>query len=326
MQALILAVLVQLALAVSPCYEPVYMKCPVCSICKCAGTTVNCQGRELTQVPQGVPVGTQFLNLEENLIIELGADAFEGLANLRTINVFHNSLVTIDAQSFLPTNKTLEQLFMYDNLIKSFPVGLLAGFSSLRKLRFDKNSLLELPHDAFVDLVSLQELDFSGNLIRHIGFANRKVFQSLSKLERLEMDNIGCGAHWPGDPYSTGFTKEVSDAAGGSWRAGSINPLRNSVDRPCMWHLKSMHFCGVPSSTHILVNGAKFVRRCAPIDCSQEICPMDEEFLDSRKVTAREHPSTFVVACFMTTSAVWCVLAVMAISGSKLKSHEGSIA
>jgi hypothetical protein len=273
-----------------------------------------------------VPVGTQFLNLEENLIVELGANAFEGLFNLRTINVFHNTLLTINAKTFMPANQTLEQLFMYDNQIKVFPSGLLTGFASLRRLRFDKNFVQDLPHDAFEDLVSLQQLDFSSNLVRHQGFANRKMFKSLANLEGLGMDNIPCPAHWPGDPYSTGFSKETSDAAGGSWRAGHITPLRNSVDKPCMWHLKSIHFCGVPSSTHILVNGAKFIRRCAPIDCNQEICPMDEEFLVSRKVEARSHPSTFIIACFMTVSAVWCVLSVMAISGSKLKSHEGSIA
>ena len=145
------------------------------------------------------------------------------------------------------------------------------------------------------------------------------------------MDNIPCPTHWPGATYSTGVSKEVSDASGASWRSshagtGGINPIRNSVNRPCMWHLKSVHFCGVPANTHILVNGAKFLRGCAPISCEVEECPIDEEILSSRKVNPRRHPSSFVIACFMVSGTVLCVLAVMAISGSRLKQKESSIA
>ncbi|XP_038674927.1 trophoblast glycoprotein-like [Scyliorhinus canicula] len=105
--------------------------CPCPSECRCTDKSrlVECRNRNLTRIPQGIPLcvhnllitgnsisilreaafmgnGSGFaslatLSLHGNRIQGIGPSAFEGLSNLRILNLSDNALVSIAADAFL---------------------------------------------------------------------------------------------------------------------------------------------------------------------------------------------------------------------------------
>ena len=315
--------------AEQPCTKQHHVDCDACDICDCVGTAVNCYGKTLTEVPDGIHIGTETLNLENNGITTLRADTFQGLRNLKSINIFDNQLSYIHNDTFQPARSSLEHIWLYNNLINYIPVGLLRGHSRLRRLRLDKNYIEDIPDDLFADTASLTHLDLSSNLMREQiiepdgtveqqGFKQRGIFANCSNIEYLHMDNIYCPTAWPGDDYSTGLDASVSKAAGRSWRYHTGGELQNSVDKPCMWHLDSAHFCGIPPSAKIVVNSARFMRRCPDLSCSDN-CELDDDLMEIRAVFKRPNPSTFIVACVVSIVSVGAIFSTMMLSSSNLK-------
>ena len=95
---------------------------------------VDCSARGLTAVPAGIPNATVELQLQDNLIDELGGNnELRGLAQLRELNLADNRLVRLEAAAF-------------------------AGLGDLRELDLSNNQLVQLPGAIFAGLGQLTTL------------------------------------------------------------------------------------------------------------------------------------------------------------------------
>ena len=144
MRALIFGVLASASLG---------FKCP--SPCSCDGTSVDCGGKGLSEVPAldprtthlemennkvttlragALPRSLVMLGFEKNGLRAVEAGAFKGLAGLKIVYFVHNELVTLPAGVFVD-NPELTILLLHHNKLEQLPA---ATFSALRRLRVCK--------------------------------------------------------------------------------------------------------------------------------------------------------------------------------------------
>ncbi|XP_052261567.1 leucine-rich repeat and transmembrane domain-containing protein 2-like [Dreissena polymorpha] len=76
-KAVMLAVILALCTGISRC------QCP--ATCHCDGTVVRCNGQQLLTIPLSLPDATTTLQLLNNSIASIPADAFQGLTNLEKL-------------------------------------------------------------------------------------------------------------------------------------------------------------------------------------------------------------------------------------------------
>ncbi|ALC43349.1 Pxn [Drosophila busckii] len=162
-----------------------WVRCPLG--CTCLARTVRCLRARLSQVPQ-VPQDTQVLDLRFNHLVELPANAFNGLHQLATLFLNDNELANVQTDAFkglpalrflylnknrlsrLPANSfqrlsNLEALYLEDNDIWQLPVGIFDNLPRLNRLFLHNNKLTTLPLDGFSKLHSLKRLRLDGNPI-----------------------------------------------------------------------------------------------------------------------------------------------------------------
>ncbi|XP_038063799.1 uncharacterized protein LOC119734379 [Patiria miniata] len=65
-----------------------------CDVCECKGPVVICTGRNLTELPKGIPNGTKALELGENFLREIPYDGLLELRSLVRINIANNLIET----------------------------------------------------------------------------------------------------------------------------------------------------------------------------------------------------------------------------------------
>ncbi|KFB47769.1 hypothetical protein ZHAS_00015839 [Anopheles sinensis] len=140
--------------------------CPaeVC-VCKWKGgkQTVECGGRFLNRLPDGMDPGTQVLNFSSNSLMILPSERFKKmeLINLQKIYLARNQISKIHDRAF-------------------------RGLTNLVELDLSENALTEVPSETFQDYSALMRLTLSGNRIRAI---RANAFKQLSYLTTLELSN-----------------------------------------------------------------------------------------------------------------------------------------
>lgn len=140
--------------------------CPsdVC-VCKWKGgkQSVECGGRFLADLPDGMEADTQILNFTGNNLQYLMSERFYkmDLINLQKIYLSRNQLTRIHDKAF-------------------------RGLSNLVDLDLSENMLTTIPSETFQDYTSLMRLILSGNPIREV---KANAFKHLSFLTTLELSN-----------------------------------------------------------------------------------------------------------------------------------------
>ncbi|XP_058826512.1 uncharacterized protein LOC131686263 [Topomyia yanbarensis] len=140
--------------------------CPseVC-VCKWKGgkQTVECGGRSLNRIPEGMDPGTQVLNFSGNGLTILQSERFKrmDLINLQKIYMARNQLIKIHDRAF-------------------------RGLTNLVELDLSENMLSVVPTETFADYPALMRLSLSGNPIRTL---RTNGFKHLSFLTTLEISN-----------------------------------------------------------------------------------------------------------------------------------------
>ncbi|XP_053677802.1 uncharacterized protein LOC128727875 [Anopheles nili] len=140
--------------------------CPaeVC-VCKWKGgkQTVECGGRFLNRLPDGMDPGTQVLNFSSNSLTILQSERFRKmeLINLQKIYMARNQIVKVHDRAF-------------------------RGLTNLVELDLSDNTLSEVPTETFQDYAALMRLSLSGNPIRAL---RTSAFKQLSYLTTLELSN-----------------------------------------------------------------------------------------------------------------------------------------
>ncbi|KAG9475747.1 hypothetical protein GDO78_003912 [Eleutherodactylus coqui] len=154
--------------------------CPVA--CRCnAERGVDCSGRGLTAVPDGLSVFTNMLDISMNNITKLPEGAFKGLPYLVELRLDANHIVSVPDDSFEGLVQ-LRHLWLDDNSLTEVPVRPLGNLPSLQALTLALNKITHIPDYAFSNLSSLVVLHLHNNKIKTLG---PHCFDGLDSLEAL---------------------------------------------------------------------------------------------------------------------------------------------
>ena len=165
--------------------------CP--KVCRCTWRdgkeTVTCANAAYIDIPRGLAPTTQVLDLQQNNLKILPADAFvdTGLVNLQKVWLTSCNLKQLHRGAFrLLAN--LVELDLSHNKLRSVPKAALADVSGLRELRLAYNKLNVLSAAVFTPTPDLVRLDLSYNNITAI---DDLAFKSLTRLEVLKLSGNG---------------------------------------------------------------------------------------------------------------------------------------
>uniref|UniRef100_A0A914UT48 Ig-like domain-containing protein n=1 Tax=Plectus sambesii TaxID=2011161 RepID=A0A914UT48_9BILA len=123
------------------------------------------------------------LDLSHNLLSSIDDDAFQGLFNLEELDLGHNQLTAI-AENALRGLSKLETLILSANKLTFVQHSWWINIPSLYNLYLDGNRLGLLSEDAFKPLRALLSLDLSNNKIFRV---NLNAFRGLDHLENLQL-------------------------------------------------------------------------------------------------------------------------------------------
>ncbi|KAL6466402.1 hypothetical protein MHYP_G00242060 [Metynnis hypsauchen] len=102
--------------------------CP--ALCTCSGTTVDCHGLGLKNVPRNIPRNTERLELNGNNFTRINKNDFAGLKYLRVLQLMENQIGAVERGAF-DDMKELERLRLNRNQLHQLP-----------ELLFQKNAAL----------------------------------------------------------------------------------------------------------------------------------------------------------------------------------------
>ncbi|KAM8938666.1 leucine-rich repeat-containing G-protein coupled receptor 4 [Pelodytes ibericus] len=140
--------------------------CPVPCRCDWDGG-VDCSGRGLVSVPDGVSALTHSLDISMNNITKLPEDAFKGFPYLEELRLAGNDLSFIHPMA-LSGLKELKVLTLQNNQLKTVPSEALKELTSLQSLRLDANHIVTVPDDSFEGLLQLRHLWLDDNSLTDI--------------------------------------------------------------------------------------------------------------------------------------------------------------
>ncbi|XP_044591646.1 chaoptin isoform X2 [Cotesia glomerata] len=123
------------------------------------------------------------IDLGFNNITTLPSDTFDGLPNLRTLDLRGNFLTTLHPGTFALEH--LETLNLQDNRLSTLRKQTFHGTSFLQELDLSRNSLSQLSTEQFRNLRNLRILNLSGNHIRSL---SRDVFEG-TRIETLDLSS-----------------------------------------------------------------------------------------------------------------------------------------
>lgn len=138
---------------------------------------LNLKGTRQKIIPEAVRgmKTLAFLDLSQNSLRELpgpaGVKTFEGLDSLTALNLERNLIQNLGDDAFHGVMKTLSSLSLLNNLLPDFPTGAMKQLSELRVLDIGFNLLTDLPVEAFRGnpLITLLALD--GNPLATVPYA-----------------------------------------------------------------------------------------------------------------------------------------------------------
>ncbi|XP_023697374.1 leucine-rich repeat-containing protein 38-like [Paramormyrops kingsleyae] len=158
--------------------------CP--SRCLCPDPhTVNCSGRELSSLPDPLPLDVRRLVLSDNSITGIPSDFLILYSDLVHLDLRNNLLSRIEPGT-LSTSSRLVFLDLSCNNLTEIPPGTFGESRSLIKLRLGNNSLLsKVSEDAFKGLTSLWELELQGNALSCLDV---RVLSRLPSLRRVRLE------------------------------------------------------------------------------------------------------------------------------------------
>lgn len=152
-------------------------------------------------------INLEYLDLSRNLITDLPRNAFEGLTELKCINLAYNRLFVTPFQAFralinieqmdlshnkllsvldnyFAMNAKLKVLLLQYNAIEKLSQYSLFGLSNLHHLDVSYNQLLTIDRSAFDSLIKLDTLNLRGN---NLTIIPTMLFGALKQMQRLDI-------------------------------------------------------------------------------------------------------------------------------------------
>ena len=127
------------------------------------------------------------IDLSENSIDNITADAFNGLLVLQYLHMDQNDLARVQANIFTSLG-ALRILTIRDNRIKTIEDGAFDGLKKLHELQLQGNEIEVLEPDMFTGLESLKNLSLHRNEIHNI---KDGAFAALESLNHLDLSENG---------------------------------------------------------------------------------------------------------------------------------------
>ncbi|KAG9340153.1 hypothetical protein JZ751_021877 [Albula glossodonta] len=153
-------------------------------VCHCKGMKVNCNSKELLDVP-AVSSNVTALELNSNRIKSLQADLFIRYQNLERLHLQNNSIKTISKRAFSGLYK-LKRLFLSQNLITRLKVGVFRDLQNLEWLILEDNKIATIRQKSFEGLKSLFFLSLLNNSLKHI--PKKSFCLEMPRLNWLELE------------------------------------------------------------------------------------------------------------------------------------------
>ncbi|CAH1245757.1 TRIL [Branchiostoma lanceolatum] len=160
-------------------------------------TACSCYGKNLLKVPHNMPTSMTAFRLQENRISSLGKRDFSSKnllkvphnmpTSMTAFRLQENRISTLGKRDFSRYSK-LEEIYLYDNSIRSIQVGTFSPVPHLLVLYLSSNHLSTLPQGLFHGLDQLQSLYLSHNRIEDVPSFS---VTDLPKLEFLSLGNNG---------------------------------------------------------------------------------------------------------------------------------------
>uniref|UniRef100_A0A2K5VY85 Reticulon 4 receptor like 1 n=1 Tax=Macaca fascicularis TaxID=9541 RepID=A0A2K5VY85_MACFA len=177
---------------------------PSGTACATRPMTVSCQAHNFAAIPEGIPVDSERVFLQNNRIgllqpghfspamvtlwiysnniTYIHPSTFEGFVHLEELDLGDNrQLRTLAPETFQGLVK-LHALYLYKCGLSALPAGIFGGLHSLQYLYLQDNHIEYLQDDIFVDLVNLSHLFLHGNKLWSLGPGT---FRGLVNLDRL---------------------------------------------------------------------------------------------------------------------------------------------
>ncbi|KAJ7998636.1 hypothetical protein DPEC_G00206940 [Dallia pectoralis] len=164
--------------------------------CRCPDPhTVDCSGRGLARLPDGIPLDVRRLLLSDNWIPRIPSDFLVLYSDLVYLDLRNNSLSRIEPGT-LGTSSRLVFLDLGSNNLTEIPSGTFGQSRSLIKLRLSNNPYLSMINeDAFMGLTSLRELELERNALSGLKVGALSQLPSL-RVVRLESNPWVCNCNF----------------------------------------------------------------------------------------------------------------------------------
>ena len=159
--------------------------------CRClwkqSKITVECTGVGARDIPDNIDVGSQVLNMSDNLLQEMTEEMFarRKLLNLQKISVGHNKIIKIHSRTFSDL-LNLVDVDLSHNQLSSVPSQSLSQTPSLMILSLSHNPISVIRTNDFSHLEYLTRLDLSHCEIELVESGS---LNSLPSLERLYLES-----------------------------------------------------------------------------------------------------------------------------------------
>ncbi|XP_035686721.1 adhesion G-protein coupled receptor G2-like isoform X2 [Branchiostoma floridae] len=152
----------------------------------------NCQGRSLSEIPDGIPDNTVTLGLGMNRLTSVPGGIFSHLTNMRAIYLQQNMITSIEDGAFEGLINC-EVLFLHDNNITHISANTFIGLDSLSRLTLHENMIYSIDQGAF-NFPLLSEITLSSNHL--VCDCSLGWFQdwSLNVSDKVRLDKITCAS------------------------------------------------------------------------------------------------------------------------------------
>ncbi|XP_060527309.1 protein slit isoform X2 [Cylas formicarius] len=155
--------------------------------CSCVSTTVDCSHRGLATVPRSIPHETEKLDLQGNNLTAIYETDFQGLSNLRVLQMSGNDIRTIAKDAFQDLTK-LERLDLSHNHLTVVGKRTFRGPAGLKNLQLDNNRITCVDASALKGAKDLEVLTLNNN---NLTWLSKEVFAAAFRLRTLRLaDNL----------------------------------------------------------------------------------------------------------------------------------------
>ncbi|XP_067937916.1 slit homolog 2 protein-like isoform X2 [Watersipora subatra] len=199
------------------------VECP--SECACRGTTVDCSGMDLMEIPENIPPFVTELNLSDNDITAIPTRAFAHLQHLQKLDLANNKINRIENNAFEGAGR-LAELQMTENQLTRLRREMFTGLTGLRTLMLRENQVTCIDNSTFTNMPDLRLLSLYDNKISCLQPGSFSSLPLLSTLNLLR-NPLHCDCHmqW----LSTWLRLKSSSIVTGNPTCESPSSVQNSL-------------------------------------------------------------------------------------------------